>query len=192
MTAEEFGFPDIQKRVMASLRDAAQVTATRWKVLDVLKSFGLPVECGSGGRTKMNRIQLGLPKEHYYDACCVGISTPQKLYFKTENVQIMRAVGRGTHQRTNVNKFGFPRGYLARQKQFFGFQTGDLVKAVVPKGKKAGTYIGTVACRKTGSFDIKTKTGRVSGISYKHCSISQRANGYQYYQERRTPLLPHG
>lgn len=192
LTAEEFGFPDIQKKAVASLQDATQVTATRWKALDVLKSFGLPVECGSGGRTKMNRVQLGLPKEHYYDACCVGISTPQKLYFKTENVQIMRAVGRGTHQRTNVNKFGFPRGYLARQKQFFGFQTGDLVKAVVPKGKKAGTYIGTVACRKTGSFDIKTKAGRVSGISYKHCSMSQRANGYQYYQERRTPLPPHG
>lgn len=42
------------------------------------------------------------------------------------------------------------------------------------------------------AFDIRTKTGRVSGISYKHCSVSHRANGYQYYQERRTLLLPHG
>lgn len=79
MTAEEFGFPNIQKKTMASLRDAALVTATRWKVLDALKSFDLPVECGSGARTKMNRIQLGLPKEHYYDACCVGVPTSTDL-----------------------------------------------------------------------------------------------------------------
>lgn len=186
MTAEEFGFPNIQKKSIANLRDATLVTATRWKVLDVLKSFGLPVECGSGARTKLNRIHLGLPKEHYYDACCVGASTPQKLHFKTEDVQIIRAVGRGSHQRTNISKFGFPRGYLSRQKQFFGFQTGDLVKAVVPKGKKAGTHVGAVACRKTGSFDLKTNAGRVQGISYKYCSIVQRANGYQYYHEKRT------
>lgn len=191
MTAEEFGFPNLREKALTNLQDAALVTATRWKVLEVLKSFGLPVECGTGARTKMNRIRLELPKEHYYDACCVGASTPRKLHFKTNEVQIIRAVGRGSHQRTNVNASGFPRGYLARQKQFFGFQTGDMVRAMVPKGKKAGTYVGAVACRKTGLFDIKTKSGRVQGINHKYCSIIQRANGYQYFKERRNATSPH-
>lgn len=115
MTAEEFGFPNIRKKALVNLQDAALVTATRWKVLEVLNSFGLPVECGTGARTKMNRIRLGLPKEHYYDACCVGASTPQKLYFKTNEVQIIRAVGRGSHQRTNVNASGFPSRHRKRK-----------------------------------------------------------------------------
>ena len=44
-----------------------------------------------------------------------------------------------------------------RQKLFFGFATGDFVKAVVnnPKLKSFGTHVGRVAVRKTGSFDLK-------------------------------------
>lgn len=188
-TAEEFGYPDIQKLAKAPLKDAAAVTATRWAVYRSLEQTGLPVECGTGGRTKYNRTRLGLPKEHYYDAACVGASTPETLQIRTNSVQIIKAVGRGMHRRTNVNASGFPRGYLARQKEFFGFQTGDMVKAVVPKGKKTGTYTGTVACRKTGSFNIMTKNGTVQGISYKYMTLVQRSDGYRYQTERRTPLL---
>jgi hypothetical protein len=184
-TAEEFGFPNVRQLAEKPLRDAAIVNATRWKVLEVLKDFGLPVECGTGGRTKMNRLKFGLPKEHYYDAVCVGASTPAGLHFRTDSVQFVKASGRGCHCRTNVNASGFPRGYLAREKQFFGFQTGDLVKAVVTKGKKIGTYIGSVSCRKSGSFDIKTKAGRIQGINHSYFSIMQKSSGYQYYLERR-------
>lgn len=72
------------------------------------------------------------------------------------------------------------RGYLARQKRFFGFQTGDIVKAVVTKGKKVGTYFGKVICRKSGSFDIRTKAGRVQGISHKYFRLIQHSDGYSY------------
>ena len=64
LTAEEFGYPDIQKQVQKSLKDSAVLNATRWKVYDVLKGTGLDIECGTGARTKMNRIRLGLPKTH--------------------------------------------------------------------------------------------------------------------------------
>ena len=61
---------------------------------------------------------------------------------------------RGRYKRTRLDKFGFPRGYLTRQKAVKGFQTGDLVRAEVPaSSKKAGTYIGRVAIRATGSFN---------------------------------------
>lgn len=189
-TAEEFGYPDVQKQISKSLRDTAIVNSTGRAVYKILKSSGLDVECGSGGRTKYNRSILGLPKEHYYDACCVGVSTPDGLIFKTSDVQIIKAKGRGKHQRTNVDGSGFPRGYLSRQKQFFGFQTGDMVKATVPTGKKKGIYSGIVACRKSGSFDIKTNKGRIQGINHKRFKLTQRLDGYMYYKERRTPFSP--
>ena len=68
-----------------------------------------------------------------------------------------------------------------RQKHVQGYQTGDMVKAVVPKGAKAGTWLGRVAVRKTGSFNVQTLTGAIQGISYKHCTVTQRADGYGYH-----------
>jgi len=184
-TAEEFGYPDIQKQVKASLRDSALINATRWKVYEVLLDSMLFIECGSGALTKMNRIKLGLQKDHHYDACCIGKSTPNKLYFKTKEVLYIKAIGRGTYQRTTLDKYGFPRAYLPRQKYFFGFMSGDMVKAIVTKGKKVGTYIGTVTCRSTGSFNINLKEGRIQGISYNYCQIIQKSDGYKYIIERR-------
>ena len=185
MTAEEFGYPDIQKQVKPTLKDASVINYTRWKVYDVLCNSGLEVECGTGALTKMNRIKLGLPKEHYFDACCVGQSTPDKLYFKTKDVLYIKAKGRGNHCRTNLDKYGFPRGYLARQKYFFGFQTGDMVKAIVLKGKYKGIWYGEVACRKSGYFDIKDKEGQrvVQGVNHKYFSVVQRFDGYSYRKE---------
>jgi len=184
-TAEEFGYPHIQEQVKESLKDASVVNATRWKVYDVLKQTGLEVECGTGARTKMNRIRLGLPKTHYFDACCVGESTPNHLHFKTKEVLFIKAKGRGSRSRTNLDKYGFPRGYLARQKFFFGFQTGDMVKAVVLRGKYKGVWFGEVSCRKTGSFDIKGKDGKriAQGINYKYIQVIQRFDGYTYRKE---------
>lgn len=63
---------------------------------------------------------------------------------------------------------------------FHGFQTGDLVRAVVPTGKKAGTHPGRVAVRDSGYFDIHTRHGRVASISHRHIRLLQRADGYAY------------
>lgn len=52
--------------------------------------------------------------------------------------------------------------------------------AQVPSGKKAGTYQGRVAIRATGNFNIQTAQGVVQGISYRHCRLLQRADGYGY------------
>ncbi len=183
-TAKEFGYPDIQKQAKKTLKDSAIINATRWKIYETLLSTDLPVECGTGARTKLNRTMLNLPKTHYYDACSIGASTPNKLYFRTKNVLYIKAKGRGTRCRTNLDKFGFPRGYLSRQKLFFGFQTGDMIKAKMPSGKYKGMWHGEVACRKTGYFDIKNNSQIVAqGISHKHFTIVQRFDGYSYRKE---------
>lgn len=56
MTAEEFGHPEVYDLVKTPLKDVAIVNATRWKVYDALNNIKLPIECGTGARTKMNRI----------------------------------------------------------------------------------------------------------------------------------------
>ena len=78
-----------------------------------------------------------------------------------------------------------------RRKYFFGFMSGDMVKAIVPKGKNKGIWHGSVACRSTGSFDINLKKGRIQGINHKYCQIVQKSDGYKYTLERREMELPH-
>ncbi|MFJ1253308.1 HNH endonuclease, partial [Cupriavidus sp. CuC1] len=73
-----------------------------------------------------------------------------------------------------------PRGYLMRSKRAFGFQTGDMVRADVPSGKKVGRHIGRLAIRATGSFNIQTVDGVVQGVSHRYCKIIQRGDGYGY------------
>lgn len=166
------------------LRDASAVNATRWAIFRALKATGLPVSVSSGGLTKYNRQRLGIPKTHALDAACVGHF--DHLHDWSTPTLVIKAMGRGSYQRTRLDKFGFPRGYMMREKRAKGFQTGDMVKAIVPTGKKAGTHLGRVAIRKTGSFNIQTLDGSVQGISYRHCTLMQRGDGYRYHQ---TPTI---
>ncbi len=122
----------------ATLRDAAAMNATRWRLYDQLKATGLPVEAGSGGRTKMQRIAHGFAKEHYYDALGVGASTLETFTRLAAYVQVWSAKGRGNRQRCRTDKYGFPIRYLSGKKMHFRFQTGDLVEAVIPRGEIPG------------------------------------------------------
>jgi 5-methylcytosine-specific restriction endonuclease McrA len=178
-TAAEFGHPDVQTQARAPLRDAA-VNATRWRLYERLKATNLPIEVGTGGRTRYNRARLDLLKAHWIDAAVVGASTPDHLRVAVTSVLLITAKGHGRRQMCGTNAAGFPIRHKPRQKRFFGFQTGDLVQAVVPAGKRAGTHVGRVLCRATGRFDITTATGRQAGISYRYCRLIQRADGYSY------------
>ena len=55
-----------------------------------------------------------------------------------------------------------------------------MVRAVVTKGKKVGTYLGRVAIRASGSFSIQTENGLMQGIHHRFCTLIQRADGYGY------------
>jgi CheY-like chemotaxis protein len=89
------------------------------------------------------------------------------------------ATGRGAYKRTRLTANGFPRGYLMRAKSIHGFATGNMVRALVPSGKKQGSYLARVAVRASGSFNLSTVVAQ--GISYKHCRPLQRADGYCYH-----------
>ena len=133
--------------------------------------------------TKYNRDELGLPKEHYYDALSVGNTQDYK--FLTDKILQISAQGRDSRQMCRMDKFGFPRTSPKGSKSVKGFQTGDIVKAVVPTGSKRGEYFGRVVVRSYGYFSIKTRDYLVQGIGYKYCHLIQRNDGYSYnYKER--------
>jgi 5-methylcytosine-specific restriction endonuclease McrA len=174
--------PDLLKQIQVQakrpLKDAAAVNSTRWALFNRLKGTGLPVSTGSGGQTKFNRTRLGIPKTHWLDAACVG--EVDELQVLTTQPLKIKATGNGSRQQCRTDKYGFPSRYVPKDPFVKGFQTGDIVKAIVTKGKKIGTYLGRVAVRSTGSFNISDKTGLIQGISYKFCKLIHRKDGYGY------------
>lgn len=160
------------------LKDAAAVNTTRWVLFNALQTTNLFVSTGSGGKTKFNRTRLNLPKTHWLDAACVG-DTPGLQVLITHPL-LIKATGHGTRQVCRTDKFGFPSRYVPRFKFVKSFQTGDIVKAVVTKGKKQGVYVGRVAVRSTGSFNISTANGLVQGVSHKYCTPIHLKDGYNY------------
>jgi hypothetical protein len=174
--------PDVLKKIQAQakrpLKDAASVNSTRWALLNGLKDTGLDVTTGSGGLTKFNRTRLQLPKTDYFDAACVGDTL--ELFVLANQPLLIKATGHGSRQMCRTDKFGFPSRYVPQFKLIKGFQTGDIVKAVVTSGKKIGTYTGRVAVRSTGSFNISTTNGLIQGIGYKYCRQIHQKDGYGY------------
>lgn len=174
----------------APLKDATAVNTTRWALYERLTALGLPVECGSGGLTKYNRVRRGLLKTHWLDAACVGRSTPQVL--NAHGIVSLRitATGHGSRQMCRMDKYGFPRTGPKQYKRVQGFQTGDLVRAVVTRGSRQGTYVGKVAVRSRGTFNITTAQGVVSDIHHRLCRLVARADGYTYQQGKEAAFPP--
>ncbi len=174
-TAAEWGHPQVEAQAKQPLKDVAAVNATRFKLVEALRAFGLPIGTWTGGRTRWNRARFGIEKTHAKDALCVGpMAAVSAGRLKTLTIT---ATGRGQHCRTNWDRYGFPVSYLMRQKRVRGFQTGDWVRAVVPAPRKtAGTHRGRVRVRKSGSFRV----GSVDGIGAAYCQMVQRADGYEY------------
>jgi hypothetical protein len=75
-----------------------------------------------------------------------------------------------------MDRYGFPRTSAKILKRVHGFQTGDLVQAIVPSGKYAGKHEGRVVVRAKGTFKI----GKIDGIAWRFCRLIQRVDGYEY------------
>ncbi|NEP80518.1 MAG: hypothetical protein F6K39_21510 [Okeania sp. SIO3B3] len=93
---------------------------------------------------------------------------------------LIKAMGHGSRQMVNSDKYGFLRGQpKLRQKSFYSFMTGDIVKADIPKGKYAGTHTGRIATRRTGSFKLKTST-QTFDVNHKYCRHIHKSDGFSY------------
>lgn len=164
-------------------KDAAIVQSARNYTVKEISKLVADTKSYDAWLTKYNRDELGLPKQHYYDALSVGNAQDYK--FLTDKVLIISAKGRGSRQMCRMDKFGFPRTSPKGSKSVKGFQTGDIVKAVVPSGLKRGEYFGRVIIKSSGYFKINTEDALIEGIGYKYCRLIQRNDGYSYnYKER--------
>ena len=181
LTPEEFlvkkpaVLKNIQAQQQAALHDSAAVNATKDRLLEKLQTFGSPVETGSGAQTSFNRSNQGYDKAHWIDAACVG-DTGERVTVPHLRPLLIRCMGRGTRQMCGTDRFVFPVRHRTRQKVFFGFQTGDMVRATVTTEKKAGVYTGRVRVRATGSF----KLPQVDGLHHRFFKALHKGDGYGY------------
>ncbi|MGB0384323.1 MAG: RNA-guided endonuclease IscB [Ardenticatenaceae bacterium] len=181
------------------LKDAAAMNSIRYAIGNALKLFGLPITFHTGAQTKINRIKQNYPKDHWVDAACVG-KTGEKVKIPDKFTPLyIKAIGRGNRQKCAVTSDGFPRTKLNKKtgkrerqkprgaKRVYGFQTGDIVKGKVTRGKNKGTYIGRLTIRASGSFTLTTKQKNESvklSVRFRNCTLLQRADGYEYSQEK--------
>src|SRR5260221_355445 len=180
----------IQLQMKTPLADAAAVNSTRWRLYEELKALGLPIEVGTGGRTRWNRTRLALPKTHWIDAATVGASTPDRLRIEHVRPWLIEAKGRQHRQRVTIKDHGFPPWRAKGPSRVRGFRTGDLVKAVCPPHLNArGVHVGRVLIRTRGTFDVQTRHGRVKDIPARCCQSLQQKDGYAYDQGAALP--PH-
>lgn len=164
------------------LRDVAVMNATRHRLVEVLATLGVPVHAWPGGRTYWNRVVMELPKSHTPDALSVGFLDHERgdqLVRVPAQILVVTSTGRGAYARTTPDRFGFPRLRRPLAKILNGYATGDLVRAVVPRGKWVGTWVGRIAVRTSGQHRITTLTCRFD-VSDRNVTLLQRADGYSY------------
>lgn len=169
MTAEEFGHPDIQKKVRKSLRVAAITQMGKTATLRGLAEIA-PVLETYGYITKVDRQKMGLSKSHFYDAVAIAAEGgPVELLGWVER---MRAVSRGQRQQQKAKVYkGGVRRCAALPYEVFGFRMWDRVK--LPDGTVG--FVG--ARRKTGSFTIKSvDNGILCNKDYKKLGLLKRAS----------------
>ncbi|BAU12870.1 HNH endonuclease [Leptolyngbya sp. NIES-3755] len=169
----------ILRQAKAPLKDAAAVNSTRWKLYETLKETGIPVSTGSGGKTKFNRIKLGLEKAHWIDAACVG--NVEKLTILTTRILRVKATGMGGRQKCQTDKYGYPQKHRPL-KPIHGFCTGDIVKVQIPKGVNKGNYIARLCPYSDGNGEIYPRSGKKRiGIKLKYIvKAIHRKDGYSY------------
>jgi 5-methylcytosine-specific restriction endonuclease McrA len=179
----------IKSESKKTLKDTAAVNATRWYLFNQLQKEGLPLEVGTGGRTKYNRETQRYPKKHWIDAACVGESGQNVQIEPEMQVLEITAMGHGTRKMCNVDKYGFPRSHRRSEnapngvkgRTYMGYKTGDIVLAVIPKGKNAGIHIGRIAIRQQPNF----KLNGLDGVNPKYLKLLQRNDGYGYQISRK-------
>ena len=69
---------------------------------------------------------------------------------------------------------------------FHSYSRPDIVRAVLPKGKFAGTHRGRITTRKTGVFELRPGDApKVSPVNHKYCKVLHRNDGYSYHLEAK-------
>lgn len=160
-TAEEFGYPEIQRQAKQSLKATAFMNVIRWKLVNLLGC-----NWTYGSVTKYRRTKLGLEKSHVNDALVISGGDKQK---RCKSHSVMQT--RRNNRSVQTNKKGF-KPSIRRQR--YKLQPNDLVKF-------RGMF-----CRVKGAFNygkwvrIVTKAGEVINTNIKNAEVLKYGKGIQW------------
>ncbi|NEO94041.1 MAG: HNH endonuclease [Moorea sp. SIO3G5] len=161
----------IKNKALSPLRDAAAVNTTRNKVVKVLKEIK-PVLTGTGAQTKYNRTKLGLPKQHWIDAACVG--DVEALVLRTYQPLVVTCKGQGGRQKAALNKYGYPIRHNPL-KPIKGWSSGDIAKNLL-----TGEFGRVNPRSKSNSFNYTVRGKKAISLHVKNLLRVHRKDGYTY------------
>jgi 5-methylcytosine-specific restriction endonuclease McrA len=173
----------IKETMKVSERDAGTLYNVRRGLRLALGSGFPPVKVSTLSTRQANLERLGIPSRPATNAACSGIT--EVLTGWKQPILRVECAGRGSYQRTGSYIPGRKsrdhrnRQIFSRQKRAHGFQTGDIVKAIVARGKKPGVYRGRAAVRASGDIDVDYGADKARTV-YKNCRLIQRSDGYKY------------
>ncbi len=153
------------------LQDSAAVNATRNKLVKVMNGI-LPVITGTGAQTKYNRTRLGLPKQHWIDAACVG--EVEFVELLTLQPLIVTCKGQGGRQKAALNKYGYPIRHNPL-KPIKGWCSGDIAKNLL-----TGDFGRVNPRSSSNSFNFIVPGRKAVNIHCKNLIRVHRKDGYIY------------
>jgi hypothetical protein len=170
-----------------SLKDAAVMNATRYRIQAHLDALGLHPQVHPGWLTAYNRKTQRYRKEHWIDAACIG-ATDDRVYIPPSLCGLhVRATGHHSRQMQRMDRYGFPRTAPKGSSRVQGFSTGDCVRACIPTGRYAGIHQGRVAVRTSGQFSITGASKQPINAPVRTLDRLQAKDGYAYaFEQPRT------
>jgi len=179
LTAEEFGFPKVQRQAGQPLKAAAFMNIIRWKLVNMLGC-----NWTYGSITKYRRTKLGLEKSHVNDAFVIAGGTNQE---RTGYIYMGKQVRRQNRSLYKANLLKGGRRKRNTVKEVKGFRRFDKV------------LFGKVRCfifglRTRGYFDLRDLEGNKIGgdVSYKKLRLIERSRGMIQEVRSAIPLRPEG
>ena len=168
MTAEEFGYPGVQKQALKSLKDAAFMNIVRWKLAEITGS-----DHTYGYVSKKNRISLGIGKSQANDAFVIAGGTSQ-----TRCVSYNVTQRRRNNRALQLNRKGF-RPSIRRRR--YPLQPGDTVLFQEEEWKVAGTHA-------IGKSVIIKKEGKKMNVNVKKVKLRRYGKGLKFNIQFLPPL----
>ncbi|MBC8459272.1 MAG: HNH endonuclease [Deltaproteobacteria bacterium] len=155
-TAEEFGYPEVQKQGRESLKATAFMNQVRWKIVNKLNC-----DYTYGYITKKDRIELNLEKSHVNDAFVIANgdnqvrSKPFELSFRRRNNRAIQTNRKGYGRSIRRKRYHLQPGDLVRKEgilcQVKGmFNYGKWVRLANPFGDIVNSNVRKVELVKYG------------------------------------------
>ena len=171
LTAEEFGYPEVRKRALKSLKDATFMNIVRWKLTQLTEAIHT-----FGYITKKNRISPGLDKSHANDAFVIAGGTTQARSTVFDVTQRRR-----NNRSLQINRKGF-RPSIRRRR--YPLQPGDVVEF-------GESRYGAVGVHSYGNYVIIRNGEKKMDVNVKKVKLVRYCKSIQFGAPI-PPTLTHG